>query len=138
MDKTITAFFDTAEELEAARSAACERGADAGRISVCRAEDKPSFFGANTVGGAFAGAAVGTIVGLGSAALEGMGVVASVGPVAGLITGTVLGAVVGGFLDYGRRGGRERWLFTVSMDESGVGATARELKRHGADKLAVY
>ena len=140
MDKTITAFFDTDEELEAARSAARRSGADADRINVCRATDPSSFSGKNTVTGAAFGAAAGTIIGLGAIALESMGVVTSAGPVAGLISGAVLGAIVGGFADYSQRDSapEERWLFSVSMDESGAGTAVRELKRCGADKVSVY
>ena len=139
MEKIITALFDTTEELEAARTAARSNGAEADKISVCRATEQPSFGGRNTLIGTAAGAAVGTVMGVGAIALENMGIISSIGPVAGLISGAVIGAIVGGFMDYeqSREAPEERWLFTVSMDEENSGSTARQLKRCGGDKVSV-
>ncbi len=139
MEKIVTALFDTAEELEAARSAARSNGADAESISVCRAAEQPSFGGKNTLIGTGAGAAIGTIMGLGALALENMGIISTIGPAAGFISGAVIGAIVGGFMDYeqSRSAPDERWLFTVSVDEDRTGTTARQLKRCGGEKVSV-
>ncbi len=139
MEKTITALFDTTEEVEEARTAARANGADAEKITVCRAALPSSFGGKNTLTGLAVGAAAGTMLGIGATALENMGLIASIGPVAGLISGSVIGAIVGGFMDYedSKEGPEERWLFTVSMDEARTGATARQLKRCGGEKVCV-
>lgn len=139
MEKTITALFDTTEELEAARAAARENGAQADKISVCRAEVPPSFAGRNTLSGMAVGAAAGTLLGLGAAVLENIGIVSGIGPVSGLISGTAVGAIVGGFFDIetARAEPDRRWLFTVSMDEDMTGATVRRLRRCGGDKVSV-
>ncbi len=139
MEKTITALFDTTEEIESARSAARANGATSDKINVCRATEPASFGGKNTLTGMAVGAAAGTVLGMGAAMLENMGLISTIGPIAGLISGTVVGAIVGGFMDYeeSKDGPEERWLFTVSMDESRSGATARQLKRCGGDKVCV-
>lgn len=139
MEKTITALFDTAEELDAARAAACENGAKADKISVCRAETPPSFAGKNTLSGIAVGAAAGTLLGLGAAMLENLGVVSGIGPVAGLISGAAVGGIVGGFFDIeaARAEPVLRWLFTVSMDEDMTGATVRRLRRCGGERVSV-
>lgn len=139
MEKTITALFDTTDELEAARTAARAEGAPAEKISVCRAKEQPSFSGRNTLAGTAAGAAIGTIMGLGATMLENMGIIQVIGPVAGLISGTVIGAIVGGFMDYemSREEPRERWLFTVSMDEENSGSAAKRIRQCGGDKVSV-
>ncbi len=139
MEKIISALFDTEDEIESARSAARANGAEADKISVCRAVEQPSFGGRNTLIGMGAGAAVGTVLGISSLALENMGFIASIGPVAGLISGTVIGAIVGGFMDLekARSEPEERWLFTVSMDEKNSGSTARRLKRCGGEQVSV-
>ena len=139
MEKTITALFDTTEEIEAARTAARANGAEADKISVCKATELPSFAGKNTLTGIGVGAAAGTILGLGATFLENIGFISGIGPVTGLITGTVVGAIVGGFMDYeaARQEPEPRWLFTVSMDETRTGSTARQLKRCGGDKVSV-
>ena len=139
MEKTITALFDTTEEIEAARTAARANGAQADKISVCRAVASPSFAGKNTLSGIAVGAAAGTLLGMGAIALENMGFISGLGPVAGLVSGTVIGAVVGGFIDFeaARAEPDQRWLFTVSMDESSTGSTARQLKRCGGEKISV-
>ncbi len=139
MEKTITALFDTAEEVEAARTAARAGGADADKIKVCRAIEPKPFAGKNTLAGMGVGAAAGTVIGLGAAFFENVGLNSGLGPVAGLIGGTVAGAIIGGFLDYGvaQKGPRRRWLFTVNMDEKHTGPTARRLKRCGGDKVCI-
>lgn len=139
MEKVITALFDTTEELEAARTAARSNGAEAEKISVCRATEQASFGGKNTLIGTAAGAAIGTVMGIGAIALENMGIISSIGPVAGLISGAVIGAIVGGFMDYeqSHEMPEERWLFTVSMDEENSGSTARQLRRCGGEKVSV-
>lgn len=139
MEKTLTALFNTAEELDAAREAAFAGGAAADSISVCRATALPAFGGKSTVAGTVSGAAIGLILGLGAMALENMGVIATVGPVAGLISGAVIGAIVGGFMDYeeSRELPDERWLFTVSTAEENTGSTARRLKKCGGDSIGI-
>ncbi|MGN1098644.1 MAG: hypothetical protein ACI4SS_07095 [Clostridia bacterium] len=139
MEKTITALFDTTEEIEAARSAARANGAEADKISVCRAIEPASFGGKNTVTGLAVGAAAGTALGMGATLLENMGMISAIGPVAGLISGAVVGAIVGGFMDYeaSQESPEERWLFTVSMDENRTGSTARQLRRCGGEKVCV-
>ncbi len=139
MEKVITALFDTTEEIEAARSAAAENGAQADKIRVCRAEVPAAFAGKNTLSGMAVGAAAGTVLGLGAALLENMGFISSMGPMAGLVSGSVVGAIVGGFFDLeaARSGPDWRWLFTVTMDESMTGATVRRLRRCGGDKVSV-
>lgn len=139
MEKTITALFDTTEEIEAARTAARANGAQADKISVCRAVTPSSFAGKNTLSGMAVGAAAGTLLGMGAIVLENMGFISSLGPVAGLVSGTVIGAIVGGFIDFeaARTEPDQRWLFTVSMDEANTGSTARQLKRCGGEKISV-
>ncbi len=139
MEKIITALFDTTEEIEAARSAATENGAQADKISVCRAEVPASFAGKNTLSGTALGAAAGTVLGLGAALLENMGFVSSMGPMAGLVSGAVVGAIVGGFFDLeaARSEPDWRWLFTVTMDEDMTGATVRRLRRCGGERVSV-
>ncbi len=139
MEKTITALFDTAEELEAASEAARENGAQADKIRVCRAEVPSSFAGKNTLSGMAVGAAAGTLLGLGAAMLDNIGFATGIGPVAGLVSGTVVGAIVGGFIDFesSNREPDRRWLFTVSMDEDLTGATVRRLRRCGGEKVSV-
>lgn len=138
MEKTITALFDTSEGVEAARDAARISGAAEGSVRVCRAIEPKPFAGKNTLYGIGAGAAVGTIVGLGAAFFGGAGLSAA-GPVTGLIGGAALGAVIGGFLDLRDTGKspESRWLFTVSMDESRTGAAARKIRRCGGEKIHV-
>lgn len=139
MEKIISALFDTTDEIEAARSAARANGAQADKISVCRAIEQPSFSGKNTLIGTAAGAAVGTILGISSLAMENMGFITSIGPIAGLISGAVIGAIVGGFMDFeqAHTEPEERWLFTVSMDEENSGSTVRRLKRCGGEQVSV-
>lgn len=139
MEKTITALFDTTQEVEAARSAAASDGAQGENISVCRTVEPPSFGGKNTAVGLGIGAGAGVALGLGATLLENGGIISSVGPVAGLIGGAVVGAIVGSFMDYeaSRHSGEERWLFTVSAEESRIGSIARTLKRCGGDKVCV-
>ncbi len=137
MEMKVSALFDTDADLDAARDAACRGGAEAESISVCRAREQAGFNGKNTLMWTAAGAAAGTVIGLGSLALESFGVVSTAGPLAGLISGAVIGAVIGGFVDSGRTEPPEKWLFTVNTDENGAGSIVRQLRRCGGENVSV-
>lgn len=139
MEKTITALFDTSEEVEAARASAREGGAAAEKISVCRAYEPRPFAGKNTLAGIGVGAAAGTVAGLGASVLSGAGMTSWIGPLTGLIGGAVAGAIIGGFLDLNAAHSepQRRWLFTVSTDENLTGPTAKRLKRCGGERVSV-
>lgn len=139
MEKTITALFDSTDEIEAATTAARAEGAQAEKIKVCRARELSSFSGKNTLLGIGAGAAIGTVLGIGATMLENIGIIQAIGPVTGLVCGAVIGAVVGGFTDYelSLQEPRERWLFSVSIDEKNSGSAAKMLRRCGGDQIGI-
>jgi len=100
------------------------------------------------VSGATFGGIAGLVLGMGTIAIPGLGVIAAAGPIAGLLTGAVTGGIIGGLIDLGipekdstnyedeiRQGGV---LFSMPVDHDTAGKVSQILKSCGAKRVEYH
>ena len=108
MSKNVSAVFTSHEDaIEAARRVK-DAGLRTSDISIIASEDKANANNAEndqisrgTVSGGVLGGAAGLLLGLGTVAVPGLGMLAAAGPIAGLLGGAVTGGIVGALVDLG-------------------------------------
>lgn len=168
MSKTIAAVFENKDYAESAARQIKERGLRTEDISIIAREGNNSQgaeFGANNnnfsgdrdindnisdgvmTGGVLGGIA-GLLLGAGSMAVPGLGIIAAAGPITGLISGAVTGGVVGGLVDLGIPENRSKQyetdvkagkvLFTMKTDEEKIDKVALILRSNGATSVDTY
>ena len=105
MTRNLTAIFTSHDDaIEAARRVK-DSGLRTSDISIVTNEQNatPSNdkISKGTVSGGVLGGAAGLLLGLGTIAIPGLGMVAAAGPIAGLLGGAVTGGIVGALVDLG-------------------------------------
>lgn len=100
------------------------------------------------VTGGVLGGLAGLLIGAGSMAIPGLGIVAAAGPITGLISGAVTGGIVGGLVDLGIPENRSRQyetdikagkiLFTMKTEDSKIDSVASILRSNGAISVDTY
>ncbi|MCK9477911.1 MAG: DUF1269 domain-containing protein [Firmicutes bacterium] len=103
--KKITAVFTSHEDAVEAAYRVKEAGLRTSDISIITNEENTEpqndQISRGTVGGGVLGGAAGLLLGLGTIAVPGLGVIAAAGPIAGLLGGAVTGGIVGALVDLG-------------------------------------
>jgi uncharacterized membrane protein len=165
MSKTLAAVFANRDDAEKASMALSEEGYDMHNVSiVARQADKEikndkdkdedgdekinDNISDGIVTGGILGGLAGLLIGAGSLAIPGLGVIAAAGPIAGLLSGVVTGGVVGGLVDLGipeenskkyenelREG---NILFSMKIDYEKTSEAIKILKENGALKVDSY
>ena len=98
--------------------------------------------------GSILGGVAGLLIGAGTFAVPGLGVIAAAGPLAGLISGAVTGGIVGALIDLGVPENESRQYETdiksgkvflsVTADEENSSAIQNILNSYGATQVNVY
>ncbi|NLC67475.1 MAG: hypothetical protein GX754_01535, partial [Clostridiaceae bacterium] len=98
--------------------------------------------------GGVLGGLAGLLIGAGSIAVPGLGIVAAAGPITGLISGAVTGGIVGGLVDLGipeKRGQQYetdvkagKILFTMKSEDENIGKVGSILRNNGAVSVDSY
>lgn len=159
MSKTISALFTTKEQAEAIANIIEKKGIARDKISVVYLKDEnpdvqPVFApvqDADPTSGTLTGSAVGGMAGLmlgaGTIAIPGLGIIAAAGPVAGLLGGALAGGAIGGLTDsigsggvgrYGEQLRRGMVYMSVPITDDNGGRISKILKEHGAVSLEVH
>lgn len=98
--------------------------------------------------GGVLGGLAGLLIGAGSIAIPGLGIVVAAGPITGLISGAVTGGVVGGLVDLGipeKRGKQYetdlkagKILFAMKTEDDNINEVASTLRNNGAVSVDSY
>ncbi|NLL71424.1 MAG: hypothetical protein GX238_09900 [Epulopiscium sp.] len=160
MEKTIVGVFSTRDEAENAAHEIKNRGLRMDDISILAKADDGDLEEGNgdtftndnisdgvTAGGVLGGLA-GLLIGAGTFALPGLGMIAAAGPLAGLLSGAVTGGIVGGLVDLGipeeeskqyenyvKQG---KYVLTMKQTDDKVSEVANILRNYGATEVNVY
>lgn len=176
MKKTIVAIFDSHSAAEKAAKEIKDQGLRTEDISIVvkekvqrnsdtSVEAGSMAFGADSgeegrgrgindnisdgvmTGGVLGGLA-GVLIGAGSMAVPGLGIIAAAGPITGLIAGAVTGGVVGGLVDMGIPENRSRQyetdikagkaLFSMRAEDENIDSVASILRNNGAESVDSY
>lgn len=153
MVETIVGIFDSNEGAESATNRIKDSGLKTDEISIVRKENVENEEGHDnisrgTVTGGGIGGVAGLLLGMGTIAVPGLGVLAAAGPIAGALAGVVTGGVVGSLVDLGIPedagtkyedeiiGGAILW--SMSVNENNGGAVSKILKESGARSVEVH
>ena len=100
------------------------------------------------MGGGIVGGLAGLLLGVGSIAIPGLGIVAAAGPIAGLLSGVVTGGIVGGLIDLGIPEDESRQyeshikegkiLFSMQTEDDKVDKVASILNSNGAESVDIH
>jgi len=98
--------------------------------------------------GGILGGLAGLLIGAGSLAIPGLGIIAAAGPITGLLSGAVTGGIVGGLVDLGIPESKSRQyeadiksgkiLFSMRTDEDKIDSVASILRNNGAESVNTY
>jgi len=98
--------------------------------------------------GGILGGLAGLLIGAGSLAIHGLGIIAAAGPITGLLSGAVTGGIVGGLVDLGIPESKSRQyeadiksgkiLFSMRTDEDKIDSVASILRNNGAESVNTY
>lgn len=157
MDKTVIALFGSRQDAENAAYELRNQNLRMDDISIVAKDgDENNNEGELTndnisdgiTTGSVLGGLAGLLIGAGSFAIPGLGVIAAAGPIAGLLSGAVTGGVVGGLIDLGipegataryEEGLREgKVILTAKATEETVDAITGILKNFGGDEVEVH
>ena len=168
MSKTVAAVFDNRDYAENAARQIKERGLRTEDISIIAKEgnnDQPdgvqqnnaNFMGKRNINdnvsdgvmtGGVLGGLAGLLIGAGSMAIPGLGIIAAAGPITGLISGAVTGGIVGGLVDLGIPENKSKQyetdvksgkiLFTMKTDDEKIDQVASILRTNGAASVDTY
>lgn len=167
MAKTVVAIFDDYSHAETAARQVKDRGLRTDDISiVARQGDndqnesgratatmgtKPRVndnISDGVVTGGILGGLAGLLIGAGSMAIPGLGIIAAAGPITGLLSGAVTGGIVGGLVDLGIPENRSRQyetdikagkvLFSMKTDEDKIDDIGSILRNNGAVSVDSY
>ncbi|NLK22037.1 MAG: DUF1269 domain-containing protein [Epulopiscium sp.] len=157
MDKTVVALFGNRQDAENAAYELRNQNLRMDDISIAAreldgGEDEGELINDNISDGITTGSVLGGLAGLligaGSFAIPGLGVLVAAGPLAGLLSGAVTGGVVGGLIDLGipenetaryEEGIKEgKVLLTTKATEETVDSVTDILKNFGGEEVAVH
>lgn len=159
MSRTIVGMFTDYNSAELAARQVKEQGLRTDDISIIAKKsddhaDTGDRDGINdnisdgVISGGTLGGVAGVLLGLGSIAIPGLGIIAAAGPITGLISGAVAGGVIGGLVDLGipekesrhyeseiKQGGV---LFSMRTDADKVDSIGTILRRFGATSVNIH
>mgnify|MGYP000176883413 CR=1 FL=1 len=169
MSKTVVAIFDEYSNAENAAKEIKDQGLRTDDISIVAKDEKmdngeesqatglnmstnPRGINDNISNGVMTGGILGGLAGLligaGSMAIPGLGIIAAAGPITGLLSGAVTGGVVGGLVDLGIPENKSRQyetdikagkiLFSMKTDEDKVTSIGSILRNNGAVSVDSY
>lgn len=165
MSKTVVGLFDNQTLAENAARQVKEQGLRTDDISIIArqsGEKKDRVTDTMTAGGkkindnisdgvvtgGVLGGLAGLLIGAGSMAIPGLGIIAAAGPITGLLSGTVTGGIVGGLVDLGipENKGRQyetdvkagKILFSMNTDDDKIDRVASILRNNGASSVDSY
>lgn len=171
MSKTVVGIFDNQSSAENAARQIKDSGLKSGDISILakqletnNAQDQLGRITDHTtstnenqvndnisdgvVSGTVLGGLAGLVIGLGTIAIPGLGVIAAAGPIVGLLSGAVTGGVVGGLVDLGipEENSRQyeteirhgRILLSAKCEDINVDKVSSILRNCGTAKVEVY
>lgn len=160
MNRTLAGIFPDRNEAEAAAHEVRELGLNIEDISIVTRhgeidinhEERSQITNDNISDGVTAGGILGGLAGLllgaGTFAVPGLGIIAGAGPLIGLLTGAVGGGLIGGLIDLGIpeeqgkryeedvKGGKV--LFTMHGEEDVLKQVEDILKNHNAQNVNIY
>ncbi|HOA79636.1 MAG TPA: general stress protein [Defluviitaleaceae bacterium] len=156
MDKTIIALFNSKDDAQEAAYELRNQNFPIEDISIAAKsndnEDQQELVNDDisdgiTTGGVLGGIA-GLLIGAGTFAIPGLGVLTAAGPLAGLLSGAVTGGIVGGLIDLGipenqtaqyEEGLKEgKVLLTTKVNEDNVNRVIDILRQFGGDQIELY
>jgi uncharacterized membrane protein len=165
MAKTIAAIFEHYSNAENAAREIRDRNLGAEDISIVARHDDEKSWGTqatmNTkdrakndnisdgvMTGGILGGLAGLLIGAGSMAVPGLGIVAAAGPITGLLSGAVTGGIVGGLIDLGipEDKGKQyetdikagKILFSMKVDNDRIDQVAEILRNNHAESVDTY
>ena len=157
MDQTVVALFHKRQDAENAAYELRNQNLRMDDISIVAKDpdenaNNDEFVNDNISDGVTTGSVLGGLAGLligaGSFAIPGLGVIAAAGPIAGLLSGAVTGGVVGGLIDLGipeaqaaryEENVKEgKVLLTTKVTEETVDAVTDILKNFGSEEVEVH
>jgi uncharacterized membrane protein len=164
MARIVAAVFDNRSYAENAAKQIKEQGLRTDDISIVAKDnvDDTGIEGLNLAGrknindnisdgamtGGVLGGLAGLLIGAGSIAIPGLGIVAAAGPITGLISGAVTGGIVGGLVDLGipeKRGQQYetdikagKILFAMKTEDENINKVASMLRNNGAVSVDSY
>ncbi len=158
MTNTVIGVFNTRQDAENATYKLRNEGFNTENISIVggSSDDAESSDNAGAsdnisngvTAGTILGGVAGLLIGAGTFAIPGLGVVAAAGPLAGLISGAVTGGVVGALVDLGipeneSKGYEDhiktgKYILTVKTEGDNVDAVKSVISNYGATDVNVY
>lgn len=164
MSRVVAAVFDDRSHAENAARQIKEHGLRTEDISIIAKNNMNDMGNSdlNTAGkknindnisdgamtGGVLGGLAGLLIGAGSIAIPGLGIVAAAGPITGLISGAVTGGIVGGLVDLGipeKRGQQYesdikagKILFAMKTEDENIDKVASTLRNTGAVSVDSY
>lgn len=170
MSRTVVAIFDNYGNAETAANQIKDQGLRTADISiVAKEKDKDNHTAGGrgptatmgtsaratndnisdgVVTGGILGGLAGLLIGAGSMAIPGLGIIAAAGPITGLLSGAVTGGIVGGLIDLGIPENRSRQyetdiragkiLFSMKTDDDKIDHVASILRNNGAVSVDNY
>lgn len=157
MDKTVIALFNKREEAENAAYELRNQNLRMDDISIAAKESDETETQGELVNdnisdgittGSVLGGLAGLLIGAGSFAIPGLGVLVAAGPLAGLLSGAVTGGVVGGLIDLGipenqtaryEEGLKEgKVLLTTKATEENINEVTDVLRQFGGDEIQTH
>lgn len=168
MERTVAAVFESIHNAKSAAEKLRETGNKTENISIA-AKDEGGYqtgeiknentgveyknvtndnISDGVMTGGILGGIAGLLIGAGSLAIPGLGIIAAAGPLAGLFTGAVTGGLVGGLVDLGipEEKGREyeadikagRVFLSARIEAEKVDEVVKILKNSGAKSIDIY
>ena len=169
MSRTIVAIFDNYSNAENAAKQIKDEGLRTDDISIIAKESEEGSGdttesmgltmgtdqkGVNdnisngVISGGILGGLAGLLIGAGSMAIPGLGIIAAAGPITGLLSGAVTGGIVGGLIDLGIPENKSRQyetdiksgkiLFSMKTDDDKISSISSILRNHGAVSVDSY
>ncbi len=163
MSKTLAAVFDHHSGAENAARQIKDEGYGMEDISIIarQGEENDSSFkmlddkmevkdniSDGVVTGGVLGGLAGLLIGAGSMAIPGLGIIAAAGPITGLLSGTVTGGIVGGLIDLGIPEKKSRQyesdikagkiILTMKVEQEREDKIASIIRNNGAESVEIY
>ena len=148
MGQQVSAVFSSHHDAIEAAKRVKDAGLRTSDISIIANKDvarSPDSVSTGAVSGTAVGGTAGLILGLGSVAIPGLGIVAAAGPIAGLLSGAVTGGVIGAMIDLGIPADRSeeyendiksgKTVWAMEVDNERADSVRKILKDCGAIKI---
>lgn len=163
MAKTLAAVFEHHFQAENAANQLSDEGYNTDEISIVarqgdkgddsvkmmndKMEVKDNISDGAITGGVLGGLA-GLLIGAGTMAIPGLGIIAAAGPITGLLGGAVTGGIIGGLIDLGipEEKGEQyetdikagKIVMTMKVEEDEKDRVASIIRNNGAESVEIY